>query len=131
MLEHSSFVNVSTTGYPDPVSSIIVSGHHTKENEMTYENEPDPRVSMEQIVVRFARIAIVTLVALLSGYVASPEVLALVGEQGAVILTAVVVPTLAALDKYLRERWAVKRVLAARAAQQARAEASGLAKPAA
>lgn len=84
----------------------------------TGELKPDIRA----VVIRFARIAALTLIGLAAGFVVSPEVLELVGTTGAVIVSAVVVPALAALDKYLREKWEVKQVMAARRAAMDRGD---------
>lgn len=80
------------------------------------------QVQAKSVILRFVRMAVLTVLALASGYVVSPEVLDLVGQSGAVIVSAVVVPALAALDKYLRDKWQIKKVLAARAAAMDRAE---------
>jgi uncharacterized membrane protein YkvA (DUF1232 family) len=74
-------------------------------------------VSARVVIVRFVRIAVLTLLALVSGFVVSPEVLELVGQTGAIIVAAVLVPALASLDKYLREKWQIKQVAKAQALQ--------------
>lgn len=121
MLEHSSRAGLSNVGYPDPtVTYTKTSGHTTEETHnmaLTYTGiDGGMKVQAKAVILRFVRMAILTVLALASGYVVSPEVLDLVGQSGAVIVSAIVVPALAALDKYLRDKWQIKKVLAARAA---------------
>lgn len=121
MQERSSSVVWGSDGYPDPIALALLSGHTTEEQSMptTDTTTGEPKVSLQAVLVRFARIAVLTGLALLSGFVISPEVLDLVGQTGAIAVSAVVVPALAALDKYLREKWQVKQVLQARRAAAA------------
>jgi hypothetical protein len=74
-------------------------------------------VDKKLISKRWVRSLIATLVALAATWAAGPHALELVGKDNQVYLLAVVVPTLHALDKYLREKWKVKVYAAAAAAK--------------
>ena len=78
-------------------------------------------VNKKSIVLRFVRVLVLTVLGLVAAWAASPDALALVGKEYAVLVTALVVPALAAADKYLRAKWGIKKVLAARAAAANRA----------
>lgn len=76
-------------------------------------------VDRRVILVRWARTLAVTVLGMLTAWLASPDGLALVGKDNAVYVLTIAVPTLAAVDKYLRERWGIKKAMAAARAAEA------------
>jgi hypothetical protein len=70
-------------------------------------------VNKKRILVRFVRILVLTVLGLVAAWAASPDALAIVGKEYAVVVTALVVPALASADKYLRDKWGIRKALAA------------------
>ena len=79
----------------------------------------DTKVNKKMLAIKFARTLVVTVLALIVTWLASPAGLAVVGDAAAPVVLALVVPAGVAADKWLRERWKIKKALAAAAAAKA------------
>lgn len=119
--------NIGKSGYPEPY--FIKVGKSV--NSSTYgENTMNTSVNRKVLALRFARTLVVTVLGLIVTWLASPAGLAVVGDAAAPVVLTLVVPSLAAVDKWLRERWKIKKEAAAAAAAAVKAEADRAAKAA-